>query len=102
MPKLLKIKIHGHVQGVGFRYEAEKMAKHLGLVGFARNERDHTVYIEAQGERENLERFLHWAEKHGSPRAKIGKVEYKYSNNLENYQTFEVIYSRERHPLFRH
>jgi acylphosphatase len=88
--KLLKLRIHGHVQGVGFRFEAMRKAQDLFLVGFARNERNRTVYIEAQGERENLEKFLHWCEHHGPPLAKVTRVEAKYSNELENFQIFRV------------
>ena len=87
---LLKAKIHGRVQGVGFRFEALRKAKELGLAGFARNERDKTVYIEAQGARENVEKFLHWLERHGPPFARVTKVEAKFSRDLENYQDFSV------------
>ncbi|MDI6778258.1 MAG: acylphosphatase [Patescibacteria group bacterium] len=90
--KLLKIKIHGHVQGVGFRFEAMQKARELRLVGFARNERDHTVYIEAQGDRENLEKFLHWCEFHGPRFAEVTKVESKFTNDFKNYQTFRAVY----------
>ena len=87
--KLLKAKIHGEVQGVGFRFEAALKARELNLVGFARNERDGTVYIEVQGPSENVERFLHWLEHHGPPAAKITRMEAKFSNELENYQSFQ-------------
>jgi acylphosphatase len=90
MPILLKAKIHGHVQGVGFRFEAMRKAQELHLSGFARNERDKTVYVEAQGARENVEKFLHWLEHHGPPLAKIIRVETKFSRDLGNYQDFSV------------
>ncbi len=86
------MKIHGKVQGVGFRFEAMRKAKELRLAGFARNERDGTVYIEAQGDKENLEKFLHWCEHHGPLLAEIIGVETKYSNALRNYQSFRAIY----------
>ncbi|OGI26228.1 MAG: hypothetical protein A3J76_01440 [Candidatus Moranbacteria bacterium RBG_13_45_13] len=91
MPILLKAKIHGHVHGVGFRYEATKKARELHLTGFARNERDGTVYVEAQGARENVDKFLHWLEHHGPPMAKVTRVEAKYSHDLENYQEFREM-----------
>ena len=90
MPILLKAKIHGDVQGVGFRFEAARYARELHLAGFARNERDGTVYVEAQGVRENVESFLHWLEHHGPPLAKVTKVEAKFSRDLESYQEFSV------------
>jgi acylphosphatase len=90
--KLLKIKVYGHVQGVGFRFNAMRKARELHLTGFARNERDGTVYIEAQGDRENLEIFLDWCEFHGPPLAKVIKVDSKFTNELENYQFFKAIH----------
>lgn len=90
--KLLKMKIYGDVQGVGFRFESMRKAKELSLSGFARNERDGTVYIEAQGDRENLEKFLHWCKFHGPALAKVEKIDSNFSNELENYQTFKAIH----------
>jgi len=39
----------GHVQGVGFRYTAQRIAGHHGLTGFVRNLPDGTVEMLAQG-----------------------------------------------------
>lgn len=88
--RLLKAKIHGHVQGVGFRFEAAQRARELGLVGFVRNERDRTVYVEAQGMSEQLREFEHWLERHGSAGAKVTRVEKNYSANLKNFGSFKV------------
>jgi acylphosphatase len=88
--KLLKIRIYGHVQGVGFRFEAMRKAQDLSLVGFARNERNGTLYIEAQGDKDNLEKFLHWCSRHGPTSADVSRVVAKYSNKLENFQSFSV------------
>ena len=89
---LLKATIHGEVQGVGFRFQTMKKAQELHLTGFVRNEGYRTVYVEAQGARENVEKFLHWLEHHGPPMAKVTKVEAKFSRDLENYQEFSVKY----------
>jgi len=90
--KLLKAKIHGHVQGVGFRFEAMRKARELALVGFVRNEHDRTVYVEAQGPEENLREFLHWLEHHGPAGAEVRKVETKFSRDLKNFGSFKVVY----------
>jgi len=92
MPKLLKAKIHGRVQGVGFRFEAARKARELGLVGFVRNERDRTVYVEAQGPSLNIDRFLHWLEHHGPQAAEVTRVDHHTTFDLENYGSFKVIY----------
>ena len=92
MAKLLKIKVHGHVQGVGFRYEAMRKAQDLNLVGFARNESDHTVYIEAQGDSAHLAEFLHWCTHHGPSESKIERVESSYANEPKNFGSFKIAY----------
>jgi len=43
-------KVHGRVQGVGFRYFVLECAQNLGLGGWVRNDYDGTVAGEAFGE----------------------------------------------------
>lgn len=43
------LKVHGRVQGVGFRWWAQRQACALGLRGTVRNCRDGTVEIEMAG-----------------------------------------------------
>lgn len=50
-------RISGRVQGVGFRWWARQTASGLGLRGIVRNEPDGTVYLEATGTHDQLERF---------------------------------------------
>ncbi|MBI3316012.1 MAG: acylphosphatase [Candidatus Omnitrophica bacterium] len=49
---------NGHVQGIGFRYTAERLALELGLVGWVKNIADGRVEIVCEGPRETLELFL--------------------------------------------
>jgi acylphosphatase len=60
---LYKIHVRGHVQGVGFRWSAAHEAKNLGITGFVKNMPDGSVYIEAEGYREQLEQFVEWCRK---------------------------------------
>ena len=60
MEKHIIIKVKGKVQGVGFRYHTQKMANELGVKGFAKNEYDGSVYIEASGEAEHVDQFVNW------------------------------------------
>ena len=53
-----KIIFHGRVQGVGFRYQAQRYAKALGLTGWVRNEYDGTVSAEIQGRAEAIDKML--------------------------------------------
>lgn len=48
----------GDVQGVGFRFFAERHARHLGLRGYVRNRYDGAVEVEAEGDAAALEQFL--------------------------------------------
>lgn len=89
MAKHLNIKIYGRVQGVFFRWEAGRKAKELGITGFAENAPDGSVYIESEGEEENLKAFLEWCEK-GPPSASVEKTEFEFSNELKNFKGFEM------------
>jgi acylphosphatase len=48
----------GRVQGVGFRYTAEALARNLGITGWVSNLRDGKVELMAEGEETNLKDFL--------------------------------------------
>ena len=48
----------GMVQGVGFRYTAERLARRFAVTGFARNTRDGRVELVAEGAPEELERLV--------------------------------------------
>ncbi|OBB31891.1 acylphosphatase [Mycolicibacterium peregrinum] len=50
--------VHGHVQGVGFRWWTRSRALELGLTGFASNRPDGRVHVVAQGPRGKCERLL--------------------------------------------
>lgn len=53
-----KIRFHGRVQGVGFRYKAKWAATALGLTGWVKNEWDGSVSVEVQGYEESIHRML--------------------------------------------
>jgi acylphosphatase len=49
---------HGSVQGVGFRYLCNKLAKELALSGWVRNLQDGTVEAVLQGDQEMVRQLL--------------------------------------------
>ena len=53
-----KIKVHGRVHGVGFRYYTYRQALQYELTGYVRNVADGTVEILAEGPPEALAHFL--------------------------------------------
>lgn len=50
--------VHGHVQGVGFRWWTRSRALELGLAGHAANLSDGRVEVVAEGSRAACERLL--------------------------------------------
>lgn len=57
---LYKIHITGEVQGVGFRWSAANEARNRGITGYVENLSDGSVYIEAEGYRDQLDYFVAW------------------------------------------
>ncbi len=86
--KAVILQVFGRVQGVGFRYYAQKKAEELGITGYVRNRPDGSVYIEAEGWPENLEQFTLWCGE-GPSWARVGKVE-KQEIPPRGYREFEI------------
>ena len=53
----LHVRIHGRVQGVGFRWFAREEARRLGLSGWVINRPGGEVEVEAGGEASSLDRL---------------------------------------------
>jgi len=87
--KHIDIRITGKVQGVSFRATTKAVADQMGIRGMIRNEKDGTLYMEAEGDDILLEVFVEWCNE-GPDRAKIENVEIT-SGELKNYQNFEII-----------
>lgn len=86
--KHLNIKVSGLVQGVFFRHGAKEKADQLGITGFIRNEPDGSVYIEAEGGGESLNKFIEWC-KRGPDSARVDSVEIK-EGEFKNFQDFII------------
>jgi acylphosphatase len=89
MDKILyKIKVYGRVQGVGYRHSAATMARYIGVKGFIKNESDGSVYIEAEGNRNQLDEFVSWCRK-GPGLGKVENVEIE-TNTPKNHSKFHI------------
>lgn len=86
--KHISLKIFGNVQGVFFRASTQKKAEELGLKGFVQNEKDGTVYLEAEGEPDALKQLERWAHQ-GPGRARVERVEVKELVSLAGFEKFE-------------
>jgi acylphosphatase len=69
-----RIRVRGLVQGVWFRASAEREAARLGLTGFARNEPDGSVTVEAEGPVPAVQAMVGWC-RVGPPRADVTSVD---------------------------
>lgn len=58
MIREVRLFVSGHVQGVGFRARAKRLADALQLKGFAKNLADGRVEICLQGEENQIKTFL--------------------------------------------
>ncbi len=68
--KSISILITGKVQGVGFRYFVLNKAIELQIAGFVRNNRDGSVYLEAEGAEDSINLFIFWCSR-GPARSRI-------------------------------
>jgi acylphosphatase len=86
MKKAAILTISGRVQNVGFRFHTQKTAQKHGIFGFVKNQNDGSVYIEAEGEEENLDHFILWCHK-GPNWARVDEVKIQISQ-VQDYQVF--------------
>ena len=87
--KKISIKIYGKVQRVWFRESAKAKALELGIKGFARNDADGSVYVEAKGREKALADFIEWC-KQGPELAEVDNIDIKEIEGGENV-SFEVL-----------
>jgi len=89
-PRLLyKITISGRVQGVGFRWSAAREARSMGIYGFVRNLSGGSVYVEAEGLKEQLEKFIDWC-KRSPGLSQVESVDIE-SAQPRNYTEFRIV-----------
>ena len=88
MKKVIHIRVHGRVQGVGFRYHTRAKALEYGIAGFVKNLPDGSVYIEAEGEEAPLEMFILWVSK-GPSWAHVNKTD-TTTAPLSGFENFEI------------
>ena len=87
----LHARIHGIVQGVGFRYSTIMRARRFRLTGYARNMSDGTVEVVAEGTKTDLESLLSWLQQ-GPSSAVVDRVEHRFMPYSGSYADFGVDY----------
>ena len=89
MVKHFNIKVYGRVQGVFFRASTKTQAEAMGINGFVRNEKDETVYIEAEGEEDDLKKFTEWCS-HGPKYAIVEQCDVEEAE-IRNFTNFIIL-----------
>lgn len=87
--KNFQITVRGKVQGVFFRAGTKAVADQMGIKGYVKNEKDGSVYIEAEGEEIEMAMFIDWC--HEGPEKALVENVHINEGELKNYQNFEVI-----------
>jgi acylphosphatase len=87
--KNLRVVITGKVQGVFFRASVKKVADIMGVKGFARNEHNGTVFVEAEGDEEMVHKLVDYCH-HGPETAMVEKVSITLGV-VVGYESFEIL-----------
>jgi acylphosphatase len=77
----------GRVQGVGFRYMTERLARGFPVAGFVRNLNDGSVELVAEGAPDQVEAFLAAVAQHMA--GYIQDIDIA-DQNVENYRGFVI------------
>ena len=90
MPKEQRvIRIHGKVQGVGYRFFATRVARRLGLKGNIQNNRDGTVDAVVEGEKDAIDDWIEEL-KEGPRYAEVTKIDQETKDFSGRLSDFDV------------
>ena len=89
--KTIQIRVHGRVQGVGFRYYTQRHAGDYSIKGWVRNSDDGCVEILAQGNGDNIANFLQIVEK-GPVYARVDHLDVSDIEATHAFKDFRVSF----------
>ena len=78
----------GRVQGVGFRWSTEKIARNFAVIGYVKNLEDGRVEMVASGEDSVVDEFISAVNQHFS--RNITDCSIEDINGNESFSTFEI------------
>ncbi len=88
MKKQVHVYYNGRVQGVGFRFTAEDIARDLGVGGWVKNLRNGRVELVAEAEEDLLKEFLARINKYFS--RYIQDVDIKWFPTTDEFKDFGI------------
>lgn len=71
-----RVRVHGQVQGVGFREACVEQARRLGVRGWVRNRRDGSVEALIHGSALQVDGMLAWLAQ-GPPTARVDRLDHE-------------------------
>lgn len=87
--KRMHVYYSGRVQGVGFRFTAEMLARELGLVGWVKNIADGRVEVVCEGEEAKLNEFLKRI-RNSALKDYISNVNVDWSDATNEFTIFDI------------
>lgn len=86
--KAFQISIFGNVQKIGFRFHSMEKAYQLSIRGFVQYHANGSIYMEAEGEDENINQFLEWCRR--GPLGGIVKEVMAKEIPTQNFPSFDI------------
>jgi acylphosphatase len=83
--------VSGLVQGVGYRFFAQRQARHLNLKGWVKNLYTGEVEILAEGERSRIELLIK-ALRTGNPYANVRNIQLNWQPFTGKYTGFDITF----------
>lgn len=90
--KQLHAIFHGTVQGVGFRYTTERLARQYDVTGYVKNMPDGSVELKAEGDEKKLQDFLYSIRESSPMSPYIRDTEIKWCEAEGKWKGFGVQY----------
>ena len=90
MLKRVEAKYRGMVQGIGFRFTAQRLAEDLDIKGWVKNMPDGSVELAAEAEEENLGKFLEQIKAHFKDY--IQDADLNWKDPAGRFQDFRVAF----------
>ncbi|MEW7289970.1 acylphosphatase [Aquimarina sp. 2304DJ70-9] len=90
MLKHYNITAKGKVQGVWYRKSTQEKANEIGIKGFVKNQSDGSVYIEAEGNEDQLKSLLEWCAQ-GPQFAIVEDVSFT-RGDIRSFEQFDILH----------
>ena len=87
--KCVQIQVRGKVQGVWFRASTQRKANELNIKGIVKNLPNGDVYIEAEGEENDLDNFTKWCHQ-GSDHSRVDNVMIS-EMKIKSFKKFKIV-----------